>query len=443
MRCSGWRSGSGSRPTYNALFLINLTTTLLSNLVILVPTSAAVSVATRTRFLPNVYHPGNLSFVEPHSHPSASHGDVDVTRRSFIRRQYGACASALGLADDGECMLVLYCVVAGGQAGGRCGNSIFYTCCYRPVTTRSSPSFDLSSVLGSANALPVGGGGGFGALGVGGGGGGETERAIESGFDDDAICGQTSSHKKLQRRIIGGDDAHFGEFPWQAHIKIGRQQCGGALVSHHYVITAAHCVHLNPLRRISVVLGAYDIQTSRYSRSSSARTFRVAQKKIHPNFAFSASQPDRFDVALLRLDRYIRYQENILPVCLPPRGWTFEGWRATVTGWGKTDASLNNRYGTRVLQKVQVPIITRLECERWHQLRGIHIKIYPEMMCAGYKEGKRDACVGDSGGPMTLFLNGRWTIVGITSAGFGCAQSHQPGIYHQVSVSVDWVLANL
>lgn len=95
-----------------------------------------------------------------------------------------------------------------------------------------------------------------------------------------------------------------------------------------------------PLRRISVILGAYDIQDQRYQQSQ-AQTFSVLEKKIHPNFAFSASQPDRFDVALLRLDRHVRYQENMLPVCLPPRGWTFEGWRATVTGWGKTDSTIS------------------------------------------------------------------------------------------------------
>ena len=60
-----------------------------------------------------------------------------------------------------------------------------------------------------------------------------------------------------------------------------------------------------PLRRMTIVLGAYDIQDSRYQLTAS-QTFRVVQKKIHPNFAFSASQPDRFDVALLKLDRYVR-----------------------------------------------------------------------------------------------------------------------------------------
>jgi len=39
--------------------------------------------------------------------------------------------------------------------------------------------------------------------------------------------------------------------------------------------------------------------------------------------------------------------------------------------------------------------------------------------------------------------NGRWTLAGITSAGFGCAQSRQPGIYHRVSHTVDWILANI
>ena len=30
------------------------------------------------------------------------------------------------------------------------------------------------------------------------------------------------------------------------------------------------------------------------------------------------TQPDRYDVALLHLDRPVFYQENIIPICLPP-----------------------------------------------------------------------------------------------------------------------------
>lgn len=55
--------------------------------------------------------------------------------------------------------------------------------------------------------------------------------------------------------------------------------------------------------------------------------------------------------------------------------------------------STGNRYGTRLLQKVDVPVINNEECEKWHRTRGINLKIFPEMMCAGYEDGRKDACV--------------------------------------------------
>ena len=58
------------------------------------------------------------------------------------------------------------------------------------------------------------------------------------------VCGvQPLKTNKLQKRIIGGDQAAFGEFPWQAHIRIAGFQCGGVLLNHQYIATAAHCVH--------------------------------------------------------------------------------------------------------------------------------------------------------------------------------------------------------
>lgn len=196
------------------------------------------------------------------------------------------------------------------------------------------------------------------------------------------------------------------------------------------------------MQQLSIVIGAYDIEDQRFQEEP-AQFFSVAEVRLHPNFRFSASHPDRYDVAVLKLDKAARYSDNVLPVCLPPASVSFEGWYGVVTGWGKTDPALSNRYGTRLLQKVDVPIIKNNECESWHHTRGIDLKIFPEMFCAGYEDGRKDACVGDSGGPLVVFLNNRWTLAGITSAGFGCAQSRQPGIYHRLPVTVDWVRANI
>ena len=34
---------------------------------------------------------------------------------------------------------------------------------------------------------------------------------------------------------------------------------------------------------------------------------------------------------------------------------------------------------------------------------------------------------------LLTLLSNRWTLIGITSAGFGCAVDKQPGIYHKVN----------
>lgn len=38
-----------------------------------------------------------------------------------------------------------------------------------------------------------------------------------------------------------------------------------------------------------------------------------------------------------------------------------------------------------------------------------------------------------------MFHKGRFTLVGITSAGFGCGVDHQPGIYHNVGKTFSWI----
>lgn len=50
---------------------------------------------------------------------------------------------------------------------------------------------------------------------------------------------------------------------------------------------------------------------------------------------------------------------------------------------------------------------------------------------------------GDSGGPLMLNEYGVWYLIGIVSAGYSCAKQYQPGIYHRVSSSSDWISANI
>ena len=60
-------------------------------------------------------------------------------------------------------------------------------------------------------------------------------------------------------------------------------QCGGVLLNHWYIATAAHCVHRAKLNKISVILGEYDTKDGEEEPLES-ETFKVDHIIIHPDF---------------------------------------------------------------------------------------------------------------------------------------------------------------
>ena len=58
-------------------------------------------------------------------------------------------------------------------------------------------------------------------------------------------------------------------------------------------------------------------------------------------------------------------------------------------------------------------------------------------MCAGYPEGGKDACSGDSGGP--YIENETGFLVGLVSWGYGCARPGYPGVNTEIGYFVDWI----
>jgi len=251
----------------------------------------------------------------------------------------------------------------------------------------------------------------------------------------DPSCGQSPVRRSIaQRRVVGGTEAGFGTFPWQAYIRIGTSRCGGSLVNAWYVVTAGHCVARARPSQVRVTLGEYVLKSD--VEPLPGRTYGVETIKVHPYFKFTP-QADRYDVAVVRLNRRVDFAPHISPICLPPKDMHLVGHMGWASGWGALNPG--SRLRPKTLQVVDVPMIENRQCEAWHRDKGINVIIYDEMVCAGYYNGGKDSCQGDSGGPLMMQHEGKWTLIGLVSAGYSCAKRGQPGIYHRVAHTSDWI----
>ena len=96
----------------------------------------------------------------------------------------------------------------------------------------------------------------------------------------------------------------------------------------------------------------------------------------------------------------------------------------------------------RPLKFVPVPLITNEKCANPHTVHETS-SITSNMICAGYLEGGKGVCYGDSGGPLMVPSNESAVIYGIVSFGYGCAQPDAPGVYSRVANYINWIQSNM
>ncbi|KAG8195051.1 hypothetical protein JTE90_029631 [Oedothorax gibbosus] len=244
---------------------------------------------------------------------------------------------------------------------------------------------------------------------------------------------------------VGGRVSRQGDFPWMVSIRSnGSHVCGGTLIDRKHALSAAHCFVSygkkdNP-KYFTVHVGNIKVDQG--------FPFQVKDITIHedykPEFHYN-------DIAILTLDEEI-LSPWVAHICLPSPELAekdLTGEKTSLLGWGDTSFG---GYGTSELHIVDdIPVVSNKVCSAaYGKIRDGRLPqgVTPDFICAGnMKEGGKDACQSDSGGPLMYRggseWNSQWILVGVVSFGFRCGEPGFPGVYTRVSSFMPWIIEHI
>ncbi|XP_068897256.1 brachyurin-like isoform X3 [Tenebrio molitor] len=238
-------------------------------------------------------------------------------------------------------------------------------------------------------------------------------------------------NSKPEARIVGGQVASPGQFPWQAAIykytADGRYFCGGSLYNEQWILTAAQCVI--DATEFSIQLGSNQLNSTDNNRVVLSATTYYVNPLFDPTVSLA------HDVGMIKLPSPVTVNDYIQPVkMLESMSPIYKGVSVETAGWGQTSDSsdlIND------LNYVQLKIIANSECQSYYGSQ-----FFGSMTCtegSNYNEG---FCFGDVGGALlgTAPVGDHTIQVGVSSfiSQNGC-ESLDPTGYTRTDAYFQWM----
>lgn len=256
------------------------------------------------------------------------------------------------------------------------------------------------------------------------------------------------SAQSAQTRIVNGDKATTGQFPWQVAIYyeepgyIPSRGCGGSIIHENWILSAAHCFY--NLGDIKPLVYAGKTYVPEYATGNHETSLIGVTVFSHPNYNDNTLDND---IALLKLDRPINFNRctscEAIPIMTEAKESLMDpGTNSIVSGFGTTtiDAKLQS-------DDLLYTNLTISSCETVDQYALTNSEIAAgksvitsNMFCAMSTSSK--SCEGDSGGPLIVADSDGvgYLLAGIVSFGDGCdPASGVAEVYTRVSQYEDWI----
>ncbi|XP_058152253.1 transmembrane protease serine 2 isoform X2 [Dasypus novemcinctus] len=198
-------------------------------------------------------------------------------------------------------------------------------------------------------------------------------------------CGVTTQTSR-QSRIVGGANASPGDWPWQVSLHVQDVHvCGGSIITPEWIVTAAHCVEepLSNPRYWTAFAGILQQSFMYYGKG-----YKIEKVIPYPSYD---SKTKNNDIALMKLQVPLTFNDKIRPVCLPNPGLMLEPMQPCwISGWG---ATYEKGKTSEVLNAALVHLIEPWRCNSRSVYNNL---ITPAMICAGYLQGDVDSCQANS-----------------------------------------------